>query len=288
MVATVLSFPYNSPLLYWTIDMPDTYLEKSEIAIKYVSKVMEPLALWLIRSGVGYKDFNSNLKRIFYKQSLNESQRLGVKVTDSSLSLLAGLNRRDVTFFKDAPISDPIIQTLSTSSRVITLWIQKKWDKKIAFSGNINSFEALAKEVSQDTHPRTILSDLQRLGLVTEIGNTVILLSDSFTPSNSLSKCQSLLSISVTDHLNSGLVNIFEEKNSYLEQNLHADELSPESIEELRILSNELWRELSHKLLDKAIECSNRDKGKLNAYYRFSLGIYQYNEFQYPDEEKQE
>lgn len=266
--------------------MLNTYLEKSEIAIKYVLKIMGPLVLWLIKSGVGYKDFSSKLKRIFYDQAQSEVARLEIKSTDSSLSLLAGLNRRDVIFFRDTPVSEDISKMSSTSSKVITLWIQKRWDKKINFNGNNNSFECLAREVSQDTHPRTIFLDLQRLGLVTEIGDTVILLADSFTPSNDFAECQNLLSTSVTDHLNSGISNIFEKKNSFLEQHLYADELSPESIEELKALSNQLWRELSHKLLDKAIECSEKDKGKLDAYYRFSLGIYQYNEFKYSDQKK--
>ncbi|MCA4778207.1 hypothetical protein IF090_00855 [Acinetobacter towneri] len=263
-------------------------LAKSFIAIKCVSKIMIPLVSWLIKSGVGYKDFHLTLKRIFFEQALAESKKSNYKITDSSLSLLAGLNRRDIIHFRENKPSDSDHEALSISSRVITLWVQKKWDKKIAFHGTPISFESLSREISQDTHPRTVLLDLERLGLVSEVGDTIILHSESFTPSNDSTKCQSLLSQSVNDHLQSGLINIFERPNSFLEQTLNADELTPESIEELRLLSTQLWKELSHKLLDKAIECSEKDKGKLNAYYRFSLGIHQYNEFQYLEEKERD
>ncbi|MCA4791174.1 DUF6502 family protein [Acinetobacter towneri] len=261
-------------------------LAKSFIAIKCVSKIMAPIVYWLIKSGVGYKDFHPILKRIFFEQAVTESQKNNYKITDSSLSLLAGLNRRDINHFKENEQSNLEEEALSISSRVVTLWVQKKWDKKIAFNGSPISFEILSKEISQDTHPRTVLLDLERLGLISEVGNTVILHAESFTPSNDSAKCQSLLSHSVNDHLQSGLTNIFEKPNTFLEQTLNADELSPESIEELRLLSTQLWKEFSSKLLDKAIECSERDKGKLNAYYRFSLGVYQYNDFQFIDEKE--
>lgn len=258
-----------------------TKLTKSLIAIKYVSKIMIPLVSWLIKSGVGYKDFHLTLKHIFFEQALAELKKSNYKITDSSLSLVAGLNRRDIIHFRGNTPLNSDNDALSISSRVITLWVQKKWDKKIAFHGTPISFETLSREISQDTHPRTVFLDLERLGLVSEVGDTIILHSESFTPSNDSAKCQGLLSQSVNDHLQSGLVNIFEKPNTFLEQTLNADELSPESIEELRILSTQLWKEFSQKLLDKAIECSEKDKGKVNAYYRFSLGIYQYNEFQY-------
>lgn len=255
-------------------------LPKSSIALKCASKIMAPIVSWLIKCGVGYKDFHTIVKRVFFEQALKESQIKKTKITDSSLSLLAGLNRRDIIYFKDNPETEDTYQTLSISSRVVTLWLQKKWDKRIPLNGDPISFETLSKEISQDTHPRTVLLDLQRLGLVSEIGNTVILHAESFTPSNDSDKCQNLLAQSVYDHLQAGLTNTFDIPNTFLEQTLIADTLTLESIEELRNYSNQLWKDFSHKLLDKAIECCEKDKDKSNAQYRFSLGVYQYNELQ--------
>lgn len=54
-------------------------LAKSFIAIKCVSKIMIPLVSWLIKSGVGYKDFHLTLKRIFFEQALAESKKVTIK-----------------------------------------------------------------------------------------------------------------------------------------------------------------------------------------------------------------
>ena len=257
------------------------HLAKAEFAIKYVSKVMTPLIRWLIKSGVGYKDFNNHIKRLFFEQASLEALHSQTKSTDSALSLLAGLNRRDVSYFKDNPaeVVNASSEILSTSSRVITLWVSKNWDRHLPMYGEDISFESLCKEVSQDTHPKTVLLDLERLGLVSIEGNTVLLHSESFTPSNTCLRVQGLLAQSTTDHLSAGLTNIFEPQNMFLEQALNADELTPESIQELRNFSTQLWNELSQQLMQKAIECSKRDQGKEDANYRFTFGVYQYNEF---------
>ena len=260
--------------------MPDSNLPSSDIAIINVLKIMGPLVSWLLKSGVGYSEFSHALKSVFYHEAEKELEYLQQKKTDSSISLLSGLNRREVYSFKQRSPeqANNTHSPPSVPARIVTLWIQKKWHKQIAFSGEDISFETLAKEISQDKHPRAMLQELQRLGLVTELANTVILHTESFTPSNSLSDSQKLLSQSAFDHLSCGISNIFISKNEYLEQNLQADELTEESLRELKEYSNQLWQEYTQKMLSKALECTQRDEGKVDACHRFSLGIYQYDE----------
>lgn len=259
--------------------MPDSLLPISEVAKKNVSKVMNPLVSWLVSSGVGYSEFSQSLKIVFLKQSIKELEKLDKKLTDSSISLLSGLNRRDVSELKGILLNDTLIQASSNiSARVVTLWIQKEWPKQIAITGDGISFESLAKEISQDKHPRAIISELDRLGLITEVANTVILHTESFTPSNSSSYSQKLLAQSASDHISSGLSNILISPNMFLEQNINADELTEESIEILKNYTHDIWKEMSKKLVDKALECTKNDEGKLNARYRFSMGIYQFDE----------
>lgn len=259
--------------------MPNSDLPKSAIAKNNVLKVMQPLVSWLIKSGVGFSEFSQALKPLFFTQSIKELELSDQKTTDSSISLLSGLNRREVSDFKKTLTDEiPTNSPVNISARVVTLWIQKQWSKQIPVSGQDVSFETLAKEVSQDKHPRAILTELHRLGLITEVANTVILHTESFTPSNSLSYSQKLLAQTTADHISAGISNIFISPNLFLEQCLNADELTEESIQDLKNYSNELWKEFSQKLVDKALACSKADEGKLNARHRFSLGIYQFNE----------
>lgn len=259
--------------------MPDSHLPVSDIAKKNVLKVMQPLVSWLIKSGVGFSEFSQALKPLFFTQSIKELELSDQKTTDSSISLLSGLNRREVSDFKKTLTDEiPTNSPVNISARVVTLWIQKQWSKQIQVSGQEVSFETLAKEVSQDKHPRAILTELHRLGLITEVANTVILHTESFTPSNSLSYSQKLLAQSTSDHISSGISNIFVAPNLFLEQNIHADELTEESVLQLKNYGNELWKEMSQKMLNKALEYTKQDEGKSTAHHRFSLGVYQFNE----------
>jgi hypothetical protein len=62
--------------------------------------MMQHIARWLIHSGVGYTDFVAALKPIFYDQALAELERIQQNKTDSAVSLLSGLHRKDVSAFR--------------------------------------------------------------------------------------------------------------------------------------------------------------------------------------------
>lgn len=260
-------------------DMLNIIPKNSETTLENVLLIMEVLASWLIKSGIGYSDFIVALKPIFYSQALKELDSIGQKRTDSLLSLLSGLNRRDIKYFSEQKdIKTSKNYKSSVPARVVTLWIHKKLDSRIPFSGDENSFEHLVKEISTEKHPRSIFLELQRLGLVTEIGETVILKTESFTPSQNSSQIKELLAQNVSDHLSAGIHNILTNPNYFLEQSIHADDLTKKSIQELTDLSKTLWKETTEKILNKAMECCEVDQGRDDANMRFRLGIYQYHD----------
>ena len=67
---------------------------KATSTINHALSMVEPLARWLIRSGVGYSEFSSALKTVFFDEALLEAKRIGQKPTDSALSLLAGITAK--------------------------------------------------------------------------------------------------------------------------------------------------------------------------------------------------
>ncbi len=65
----------------------------------------------------------------------------------------------------EANISEPI----SVPSRVIGLWLAEGWGECLPFSSEKeNNFEILVKRVSTERHPRSVLNELIRLGIVLE------------------------------------------------------------------------------------------------------------------------
>lgn len=259
--------------------LPDT----SADVLAQSLNIMDKLVGWLVSAGIGHKDFSNALRSIFYNQAIKELEIINQKKTDSLISLLSGLDRRDVKNFRENNGSHKIIEspqidtTISVPARVIGLWIHLKLPERIPFTNDNWSFEKLVKEISTEKHPRSILSELIRLKLVEEEDDYIYLNIKSFTPSNEEKESRILFSSNISDHIAASLQNLTNKNDFFLEQAVFADELSEHSINILKNYSKELWEEMSVKILDKAIECVNQDKGIKGSDKRFKLGIYQFD-----------
>src|SRR5574343_557404 len=153
--------------------------------------IAQPLVIWLLRSGIGYGEFVSALKPLFLAQAERELRSNGQKVTDSALSLLSGLHRKDVRALRAT--AEGAQQTISDqrnawgkpslANQVVTRWMGRaEMPDALPVAGAEGSFESLVQSVSCDVHPRTVLLELQRLGIVREEDGQVQLLREAFVP----------------------------------------------------------------------------------------------------------
>lgn len=255
----------------------------AEFNLQQILLMMNQISQWLIRSGVGYTEFAAALKPIFYQQAVAELQRIEQKQTVSSISLLAGLHRKDVTAFREtqsqgldlkrAKISDP----MSVPARVIAVWVTEQWPQQLLFShADEPSFECLVKKVSTERHPRSVLNELIRLGIVQEQGHQVILQKSSFIPDQTSQLSREILRQNLQSHLAAGLHNLFEsDQITYMEESIRADELTAESVQLLMHTSVALWEQYSKQILELALKRSAMDEGQADANQVFCLGVYQ-------------
>ncbi|MBJ9984723.1 hypothetical protein IAE19_04610 [Acinetobacter sp. S40] len=255
----------------------------TETTLEHVISIIPQLIHWLIRSGIGYTEFATGLKALFYNEAIKELDRIQQKKTDSAISLLSGLNRRDVrafcqTYGEYILVDESHLQLpISVPARVVGAWIHQKLPLALPFQGAENSFEALVRQISSEKHPKSILLELKRLGIVIEENQQVVLQQTSFTPDPKVDESKQIFSQNVSDHLSAGIRNLTENTN-FLEQAIFADELSQESIEKLTQLSGDLWNLMSKALVSAAIDYCKNDENSPDANKRFRLGVYQYDE----------
>lgn len=258
----------------------------AEFTLKQVQMLMVQIVQWLIRAGVGYTEFSTALKPIFYQQALAELEKLQQKPTDSAVSLLAGLHRKDVSAFKKVqqagePLSEAeVAEPINVPARVIGLWVAEQLPESLPFvADNQPSFESLVKRISTEKHPRSILTELERLGIVEERDHQVHFLKGRFIPNVDSQETTKIFTKNVSALLGAGLHNLFEpHQPPYLEQAIFADELTPESITLLHHESVRLWEELSIQVLQLAIARCHADEGQADAVKTFRFGAYQYDE----------
>ena len=243
-----------------------------------VLRVMAPLVRWLLRSGVGYAEFTAAIKPVFLAEARAEVRRIRRKETDSALSLLSGLHRKDVrkaALEVDAQGTCAPVKA-SLASQVVARWVANALPQTLPLAGD-QSFESLVHQVSRDVHPRSVQYELVRLGVAHLVDGQLVLLRQAFVPDPQAMESRQLLADSVADHLAAGVHNLTGDSRDggrkYLEQALFADGLSQESVRTLEQLANELWHEAMRRMMQAAVPLCEHDE-PLGGDQRLRLGMF--------------
>lgn len=263
--------------------------------------VLAPLVRWLLRNGVNYGALAQGLKQVFLDQGRQELQLRGSKVTDSALSVLSGVHRKDVRALGTLPLVQVPLQP-SPASMVFTRWVtdarlretgpdgQEQPRQVLQRQGEWPSFESLAREVSSDVHPRTLLDELLRLGLVELQGEEVRLRRERFVPDAAELEAAQTLAVNVADHLRAAVHNLGADAGmKLLEQSVYASGLSAASAGELGELARDLWSGAFNAMVSEATtrwqdDEARRGRGEdLGEPVRMRFGAYFYRE-QEPEE----
>jgi hypothetical protein len=144
-----------------------------------------------------------------------------------------------------------------------------------ARTGPSGSFEALAREVSTDVHPRTVLDELVRLGLVEVEGERVLPQAQMFMPAKDLEELAELFSANVADHIAAAVHNLTEPGPKLLEQSVFADGLMPESAQRLADVARQLWARAFEEMVAQARARVEADAAA-DGLTRVRFGVYFY------------
>lgn len=228
---------------------------------------MRPLVRLLIRHGVTYPAFASALKRVFLDAAKDELDARQMARTDSALSLLSGVHRRDVRTLERAPpaakASDARVKApVSLVGEVAARWITDADyldGRRRPRALERGEFDALVAAVSSDVRPRAILDELQRLGAAQERDDgRIALASDGFAPRQGFGEMTDLLAANVGDHAAAAVANLQDDAN-FLEQAMYADALSEESAARLQRAAVKAWQQAVKPLIAQAIERRDAD-----------------------------
>lgn len=258
--------------------------EHAQLALREAATLMLPVALWLLRSGVTYPAFAQLLKGVFVEAAGSELARDQGAPTQSALSLLSGVHRKDVRALADgAPRERPTARP-PLSSQVFTRWITdpKYRDahckpRALPRAGGRRGFESLCADLSNDVHPRAVLDELIRLGQVALEGDNVVVIAESFVPSAHVDELSALFSANAADHIAAAVSNLTSGAPKFLEQSVYADGLTPESIEQLHQAARKAWAQAFESVVTTArarVDLDNDQAGNL----RMRFGAYYYSE----------
>lgn len=223
------------------------------LTLAFSLRLLRPLVRLLIKNGVAYPAFAQALKGAFLSAAQQELKDRGMPQTDSAVSLLSGVHRRDIRNLT-RPAATPEktaveFQHLSLAAEVVGRWLNdtpfldaQGRPKRLARSGGDDSFDALVSRVSSDVRPRAVLDELLRLGGVAEEPEGVRLLAEEFTPKQGMEELAWLCADNLHDALAAGSANLLGE-DKFLEQAIFVDQLTPSSVAQLHQVSRQAWRQ---------------------------------------------
>jgi hypothetical protein len=254
---------------------------------KTLGRLLGPLARLCLANGVAFAAVEELLKQAFVHEAGALQPGAPLHGTASRISTATGLTRREVTrLIKSGtparstkpPIGTELFARWTTDPKYQGVdgapWALKR-------QGPAPSFEALAKSITRDVHPRSMLDELVRLGLVQydEELDSVSLTRSEFVPSGDSRQMFDLLGDNVGDHLDAAVANVLHDGRRHLEQAVFADELSAESIKALRPLIKEQWKSLRDAMVPTIMTLIEADRLAGRAQdRRMRIGLYTYNE----------
>jgi hypothetical protein len=264
---------------------------KAAIVLDQVLRVMRPLVRLLMRSGVPYPAFATALKHVFVEAARAELASRSMAQTDSAVTLLSGVHRRDVRNLArpassrktgdDAPrslpaeviarwMSDPAYLDAGGSPRLLAR----------STEGGPGSFDALVEGVSRDVRPRAMLDELLRLGAVQEAEGGIRLLAAGFAPRTDFEAISRLFADNLGDHAAAAAANLQGESN-FLEQSVYVDEITEVSAARLQKVSVQAWKQAFKTVMDEAQARFDEDSTGAEAGQRrrrARFGVYFYTD----------
>lgn len=260
------------------------------LALRGATVLMAPIVRWLLRHGVSYGSFADSLKTVFVDVAREELERGGSKTTNSALSVLSGVHRKDIRALVEGGDGATLggndgTHNIPLASQVFTRWLtdaafrdRSGKARTLPRVGDKRSFESLCTGISTDVHPRTVLDELLRLGLVQMGENDVVVpVAAAFVPSRKLDELTDLFAANIADHVAAGAHNLTMAGPKYLEQSIWADGLSAESVQHLHQVSRKAWDETFQVVVGQARERVAGDAGG-DENHRIRFGVYFFSE----------
>lgn len=263
--------------------------------IQALHRLLRPLVGMLIAKDITFPALSRMLKAIYVDVAQKEFAETGRPLTDSRISLLTGVHRKDIKALRDArskPGSAP--RVLSRNAHLIALWTgapdyldnrghPRPLSRQHAKNGEA-SFESLVASVSTDIRPRAVLDEWLRQGLARlDDDDLVHLETSAFVPSEDFADIAYYFGRNLRDHIAASSHNLLGGESPMLERAVYYEELTQASVEELQALSRELGSDTLVRINQRAFELAEQDRGSADARQRMTFGVYF---FATPDESR--
>ena len=263
--------------------------KRDELLLAAVEAVLVPLARLCVAHGLAFDRVEDLLKLAFVRAARDARKAAGGSGARdmSQVSITTGLSRREVARLSATlqPLAPP---RPTPAGRLYAHWMTspdytEPDGRPLALprSGAAPSFDSLAQSITRHVHPRSLLDELLRLGLVrlADDGQTVLLEPDRVAPTQDDAQMFGFLGANVGDHLAAAADNVVHRDRRHFEQAIYADELSETSAQAVADLARQQWSRLRAELIPELERLIEADQAAGRpAGHRARIGLFTFHE----------
>lgn len=265
--------------------MDQQVTQSSSLVLSVTRRIFKPLARFLLANGVTLPAIQEMVKQVLVDVAIEDFPVKGKATTDSRISVLTGVHRKDVRRLRNMEYPEEITpKAVSLGSQIINVWMtERRWlDKnkkplvlpKLSPRKGMKSFELLAESVSKDVRPRAVLDELVRSEVVEVIDDYVHLKTEAFIPKEGIEESLYYLERGITSHLNAAIWNVQGDEHPFFDRMVHYDSIPVEVVEPLSIAAGKEAMSYLKKVNQTAKKESNKKSAK---QHQLTVGVYVYH-----------
>ena len=287
-------------------DLPDSPQTSPPPAlVKALRQALRPLLRVMLARGITLPYLTELIKSLLVEVAERDFRLDNKPVTDSRVSLLTGVHRKDVNRLRrgndvaDSDIDRPP-PMVSLGAQLVAQWLgdpqflnaegQPLPLPRNVSEGGPQSFEALVAGINSDIRSRVVLDEWLRLGVVNiDDQRRVCLNTQAFVPARGFDEKAFYFGHNLHDHAAAAAHNLLGQEPPFLERSLHFNGLSAGAVAELAAQSKKLGMQALVAVNKAAVAREAREKGAENPdtvaavvlaepLQRMTFGIYFYTE----------
>ncbi len=261
--------------------------------LRVLRGLLRPLVKAMIAQGVTVPAVYRLLKEVYVEVAEREFALEGKRPTDSRISVLTGVHRKDVRAIREAGTLEPggTQRRVTAIASVIGRWLAdpetvdaegrpRALPRQAESADGPPSFDALVASVSKDVRPRTVLDELLRQKLVALDPETdvVRLRPEAFLGPGDAEQKIVFFAQNVGDHIAAATENLLAEDEAapFLERAVFYNRLKPGSVDTIEQEARGAASEMLTRLNRAAFARQATDRDTAEATERFRFGIYFY------------
>ncbi|WP_245456882.1 MULTISPECIES: DUF6502 family protein [unclassified Mesorhizobium] len=247
-----------------------------------LNRVLRPLVRLAIKCGVTFPTFVDLLRQLYVSVAEHEFALSDKEQTDSRVSLLTGVHRKEVSRLRGAGAPVRVVpESVSRTSAIVARWLadplfvdRQGLPLPLPRTGKVGqaSFAGLVEAVTRDLRPRAVLDDwLDRKLVEIDEGDRIVLMERATVPREDGEVRLYYFARNLQDHAAAAVQNVLADEPAYLERAVHYDGLSQELARALEAHSRKLAIEMLLRLNKHANRAVRSDPGGTS---RWNCGIY--------------